>query len=109
MTFVCKYRNSGVGGNDPQECAWPQCGCDPDANRVLEHIDECGFVIVDQREINTALARAATVLGNMAAENRLPWWNFWTPRWRISCEPLRNDARNLLPVIQDLLEHINGL
>jgi hypothetical protein len=101
--FTCKYRNSGVGGNDPQECAWPQCGCDPHANKVLEHIDECGFVIVDQRLLKGTLARAATVLSNMAAENDRPWWNFWTPRWPISHEPLRGDARNVLPLIAELL------
>ena len=64
--FVCKYRNSGVGGNDAQECAWPQCGCDPAANRVLEHIQECGFVIVRESDVTTLrelLAQAAPGTG----------------------------------------------
>lgn len=93
--FTCKYRNSGASGNDPQECAWPQCGCYQRANRVIDHIEECGFVIDDE----LLLERVRTVLWNMAEENELPWWNFWTSRWPISHEPLRSDARSLLPLI----------
>jgi hypothetical protein len=60
------HRNSGAGGNDPQECAWPHCGCDPAANRVLEHIQECGFVIVRESDVTTLrelLAQAAPGTG----------------------------------------------
>ena len=49
--WKCRYRNSGVGGNDPQECSWPECGCDPAANRVFQHLDECGFEITKQQPV----------------------------------------------------------
>jgi hypothetical protein len=52
--WTCKYRSSGVGGGDPQECSWPQCGCDPAANRVLDHLSECGFEIVKERRTQPA-------------------------------------------------------
>jgi len=45
------------------------------------------------------LERCRTVLGNMAMENEGAVFN----RWPINHEPLRNDARNLLPVIDAVL------
>ncbi len=62
------------------------------------------------------LGRAATILGNMTAENFTfehgrwigprpglrPWWNFWTSRWAVSDEPLRADAKSVLPMIRQL-------
>ena len=47
-----------------------------------------------------ALRRCRTVLGNMALENEGAIIN----RWPISHEPLRADARGLLPVIDAALE-----
>jgi hypothetical protein len=46
------------------------------------------------------------ILENMAAENERPWWNFWTPRWPISHEPIRGDARYVLPLIDELLARL---
>jgi hypothetical protein len=59
--------------------------------------------VMDDR---TLLSRARTVLGNLAAENERPWWNFWTPRWPISHEPLRADAKNLVREIDDYWEAV---
>jgi hypothetical protein len=47
------------------------------------------------------LSRARTILGNLAAENDLKWWEFWKPRWPIHHEPLRSDAKNLIREIDD--------
>jgi hypothetical protein len=45
----CKARAaSTAGGNDPQDCNWPWCGCDPLADRVLAAIQEQGLVIVKE-------------------------------------------------------------
>lgn len=51
--------------------------------------------------LRAALERARTVLANMALEKEpsAPWIN----RWPIHHEPLRADARNLLPVIDAAL------
>jgi hypothetical protein len=49
--------------------------------------------------LEKALRRCQTVLGNMAQENEGAIFN----RWPINHEPLRNDARNLLPVIDAAL------
>jgi hypothetical protein len=46
-----------------------------------------------------ALERARTILGNMALENEGAFFN----RWPICHEPLRADARGLLPVIDEVL------
>ena len=47
------------------------------------------------------LGRCHTVLFNMARENKGAIFN----RWPISHEPLRADARNLLPLIDEVLGH----
>lgn len=45
--YECKARMAGTaGGNDPQDCDWPRCGCDPYANKVIEGIEESGYEIV---------------------------------------------------------------
>jgi hypothetical protein len=42
-SFSCAAREAGTaGGNDPQDCDWPVCGCDPYANKVIEALDESG-------------------------------------------------------------------
>lgn len=47
----CKARTAGTaGGNLPQDCDWPWCGCDPHAERVLAAIDEQGLKIVKIEE-----------------------------------------------------------
>ncbi len=53
----------------------------------------------DVEKLYNALMRARTVLGNMAAENEGAIFF----RWPISHEPLRSDAKNLLPVIDEAL------
>ncbi len=55
------------------------------------------------------LERCRTILGNMAKENDKKWWQFWISRWEISDEPLRNDAKNLLPLIEKLLDRDHSL
>lgn len=35
-----------AGGNDPQDCGWPLCGCDPYADKVIETLNESGFYVV---------------------------------------------------------------
>lgn len=41
--FKCRGCRT-VGANDPQDCNWPFCGCDPRANEVLTALDEQGFL-----------------------------------------------------------------
>jgi hypothetical protein len=43
IAWKCKADHSGMGGNDPQDCNWPFCGCDPYANKVIEAIEDCGW------------------------------------------------------------------
>lgn len=47
------------------------------------------------------LERCRTVLGNMALEREGAIFN----RWPISHEPLRADAKNLVPLIDKVLDH----
>jgi hypothetical protein len=44
VRFRCRYRLNLPTG--PQDCEWPHCGCDPVANRILEHFQECGLTLV---------------------------------------------------------------
>ncbi len=62
----------------------------------------CGPFSDQESEIarlHALLARCRTVLGNMARENEGAIFN----RWPIDHEPLRNDARNLLPLIDEAI------
>ncbi len=54
--WKCRYKNSGVGGNDPQDCEWPVCGCDPYADKVIAALDEAGAG--DSDEMAERVARA---------------------------------------------------
>jgi hypothetical protein len=45
---LCAARHSDTGANDPQDCGWPFCGCDPKADAVISAIEESGFQIVKQ-------------------------------------------------------------
>lgn len=50
-SWECSARKQGTpGGNDPADCDWPGCGCDPQANKVLEAIDEAGLQITKKPE-----------------------------------------------------------
>lgn len=41
--WYCKALKAGsAGGNYPQDCDWPFCGCDPAANRAIEALEESG-------------------------------------------------------------------
>ena len=53
------------------------------------------------------LRRCRTVLGNMAEENPGLWNELIGRRWPINHEPLRADAQNLVPLIDDILEAID--
>lgn len=40
-SVTCKA--GALGANDPQECNWPLCGCDPYADKVIEALHERGY------------------------------------------------------------------
>lgn len=37
-------RQATAGGNDPADCNWPVCGCDPYATKVIEALQESGLL-----------------------------------------------------------------
>jgi hypothetical protein len=41
VSFKCQARAGNMGANDPQECNWPMCGCDPYADKVIAALQEC--------------------------------------------------------------------
>lgn len=44
--WTCAARKQGtVFGNDPADCDWPMCGCDPYANKVVEALQESGLLV----------------------------------------------------------------
>ena len=45
--WECAARKQGTaGGNDPADCDWPLCQCDPYANKVMAALDEAGFELI---------------------------------------------------------------
>jgi hypothetical protein len=57
----------------------------------------------DADQMRAALERCRTVLGNMAQEREGFWAGLFGRRWPINHEPLRADARNLLPILDEIL------
>lgn len=45
QTWKCAARQQGTsGGNDPTDCEWPACGCDPYAEKVIAALEEMGLI-----------------------------------------------------------------
>lgn len=42
--WTCAARKGSAGANDPQDCDWPVCGCDPYANKVITALEENGHL-----------------------------------------------------------------
>lgn len=43
--WTCAARKQGTaGGNEPADCNWPMCGCDPYANKVIDALQESGLL-----------------------------------------------------------------
>jgi hypothetical protein len=79
----------------------PECR----SREPLDSISE--FLIYRNERLRNVLGRCRTVLGNMARENEGAWFR----RWPINHEPLRSDAKHLLPVVDAAMwnadDHVN--
>jgi len=58
-------------------------------------------------DLTIMLKRCRMVLENMAEEREGFWNEFIGNRWAINHEPLRADAKSLLPLIDQLLEALD--
>lgn len=57
----CAARNQNTaGGNDPAECDWPVCGCDPYADRVIAALQESG-ILWNRRALSPAPGEVGTL------------------------------------------------
>lgn len=63
--------------------------------------ETCRAAAAEIERLRGLLGRCRTVLGNMARENDGAIFN----RWPINHEPLRHDAKNLLPLINEVIGH----
>lgn len=61
-----------------------------------------------EEELELMLARCRTILNNMAWENQA-WPSRLFNRWPINHEPLRSDAKNILPEIDRLLNPLRSV
>lgn len=84
-----KYACGPIMENGEPEFGWRQHEVPPIQIEAAAHIEQ----------LEATLRRCRSVLGNMAMENEGAIFN----RWPISHEPLRSDARGLLPVIDATL------
>lgn len=58
-------------------------------------------------DLMLALKRCRTVLANMAEEREGFWNEVFGRRWVISHEPLRADAKNVLPLVDAVIEAVD--
>ena len=70
--------------------------------RIATQLERCSAVTSADLKVRSALERCRAVLGNMALENETGLKSIFD-RWPISHEPLRADAKGLLPVIDEAL------
>ena len=59
LSANCAARNGGTGANDPQDCDWPVCGCDPHADKVIAALQESGLMVASSAETYAANMKAA--------------------------------------------------
>lgn len=78
--------------------------CERDCAMVEANQADARVVAVarENAALRHALDRARNVLSNMAMEHEIGWRSIFA-RWPIHHEPLRSDARHLLPVINEAL------
>ena len=43
-SWQCQAIMANTGANDPQDCDWPGCGCDPNADKVIAALQESGYL-----------------------------------------------------------------
>jgi hypothetical protein len=67
---VCAARHSNTGANDPQECDWPFCGCDPYADKVIAALQESGKLIHPSQA--SALERRRATSGVVEVDAEMP-------------------------------------
>ena len=67
--WTCKARPTA---DPPQDCDWPNCGCDPYANKVLDALDIAAHndvtmtaMITDQQPGTTSLIAGDRIIGGM--------------------------------------------
>jgi len=46
--WKCKALVGSAGLNDPQDCDYPFCGCDPSSGKVIDTLIECGWQSGDE-------------------------------------------------------------
>lgn len=84
--------------------SWDAWGSGDEFFEDNDHLIEAGWMPPDDAESHVALLkRCRTVLGNMAMERTGFWAALFGRRWPINHEPLRSDARHLLPLIDELI------
>lgn len=45
-SWECGARKQGTAaGNDPADCNWPVCGCDPYADKIISALQEMGLLV----------------------------------------------------------------
>lgn len=68
----CKA-NIATGANDPQDCDWPTCDCDPYAAKVIDALCDGGWSIVpDEPTQEMVDAAVALKLGRIRADDIAP-------------------------------------
>jgi hypothetical protein len=70
--FKCKARSANMGANDPQECNWPLCGCDPYADKVVAALQEHGWEPSVSRGIDGKFGIRGSKIVNLVSGEEIP-------------------------------------
>jgi hypothetical protein len=80
--WECAARQQGTaGGNDPADCGWPVCGCDPYADKVIAALQESGALSTTAPQPdngargNVGAMREALEQALERMKMAVDWWN----------------------------------
>lgn len=88
--WSCKARTGNVGP-EVQDCDWPVCGCDPHAQKVIDALDDCEYLLKPLRPEQAMTRRKERARLKEIAER---------------CEGLSSEVR---ADVQHLLDRISAL
>jgi hypothetical protein len=63
----CKARTGGSPG-EPQDCDWPTCGCDAHATKVINALEESGYLLVSRDLIERLAAEPVDYRNRTSAQ-----------------------------------------
>ena len=85
----------------PSDCNWPHCGCDPNVERVITGLQECGYAIIEPNDVSDGPGEIAGLLARL---------NRWFAHDNCGpVGPMADDLKDSAAALQRMAQEIAGL